>query len=211
MDTTYLIKLFNDNRGNIKLGGYVLFIAMVVGGYLQNFLINLPIFVYLVSRTIMSINFNNKSDMSDTQKSHAQYTEFMTLLKYWSTFSSVIIAESFLNIFLIFSWLTFTYNLLKLGMFTLMLQSDVRILLVYDLVLVQLYRTYQEQINYVVSMMERKAREYKPPAGYSNKSFFMNWYERFFGKSHSATPMPETIMPESAEHTNVSTVVKKTE
>jgi len=163
MDIGKAYSILNDNRNTIKLFLTALCITLFFSGYIQNILINTCIFGYLAFHTMkFLIGSSEEHNKEKNKQSEQEQIKLMTnLLKYWTSFSALIVAEYFLSLIFSFVFMSIFYNAIKVVGLIMLLQNSKNLLLIWSVCLVPLFNQYEQLMEQAFGFLEDQSKVFR--------------------------------------------------
>lgn len=168
MNIGQILAIVNDNKSNIKLFGIAFMITLFFSGYIQNVLINTCIFGYL--------SFNTIRFIKNAKMPESSLIPMTQLLKQWTCFSLLIVAEYLFSSIFSFFFMSIFYNSFKVVSLILLLQNNQNLLLVYDIGILPLFNSYEHYMELAFNTLENEANKFKSLPE-QNKEINYNIYE----------------------------------
>lgn len=169
MNTGKVYALLSDNKGTLKLLGIGFAIVLLFSGYIQTMLINTLIFGYLSFNTMKFLKTANPEQ-------HAPH--MIELLKHWTCFTVLIVAEYFLSCVFSFLFMSLIYNTIKVAGLVLLLQNNVNLSLLYDQVLVRVFNKYEDSMTSAFGYLENKANSFREVSNNKETNYSLYYYVR---------------------------------
>ena len=144
-----LYSFCKDNQNYLRLAAFVTFVVLMLSGLIQSLVINFFVFSYLSYKTLTLLKSNE-----------LQVTDCVIMLKYWTTFASLMLFEAVTGMF---SFLPFylIWSSLKLVGIALMMMHDKNMMTYYDVVIVTLFKYFEQYLTLCFTYLETKSTEFK--------------------------------------------------
>ena len=139
-----IIRLYKKYKMQFNALGIGMIILVTIQGLVNALVIDAILFTYISYKTLLAIKTDHKNN-----------AKLVTVLKLWGSYSTYIIAEKIMDIFMYFTPFSFAYYTSKVGFYLWILKSDENVITYYDSVVTPLFNQYESHITIFMEGLER--------------------------------------------------------